>query len=238
MSRGARASPLHGPPLRIPSVGNDEVEKFESGEDVGLFVKAVPNIITGMRLLLLPVVIELVAARSNPWLIWLTLGVMGATDFLDGYVARRLNAVTTFGKVFDPSLDRVVIIVMALDFTVKHVMPLYVAIPLLVRELAVTLTTGILAVFYKKRTDVVWIGKAGTFALLTAIPLLVFHIGTTKFEHYLYLGGLYLAIAGTAALYLAGYDYLKLFIATVRGNGAETSGDDKLNGIGHEEEGQ
>jgi cardiolipin synthase len=180
-------------------------------------VQLVPSLITLFRLLLLPVVVVLVDKGHAPWTIAVILAIMSVTDFLDGFVARRLGAVTTFGKVFDPTSDRVIVIVLGLVFTLHHVLPLDVAIPLLVREVVVSGLVSYLALRHRHRVDVVFIGKAGTFAVLVALPLLVFHLGRGSFDHDLYLMGLLFAVAGTLVLYGAGVTYVRTFLATIRG---------------------
>lgn len=177
-----------------------------------------PSLITSLRLLLLPVVVEMIFHKSPPLLIALVLAVMGITDFLDGFVARRLGVVTTFGKIFDPASDRIVVIVVAAALTFDGLVPLALAIPLLVREAAVSVIVGYLAVVRHRRVDVVWIGKAGTFALLVALPFLVFSLANSSTDRLLYLIGVYVAGAGTLALYLAGYDYVKVLVATLGKN--------------------
>jgi cardiolipin synthase len=182
----------------------------------GWVAEAVPSVITAIRLVLLPVVVVLVRSGGHPVLIFLLLGVMGVTDFLDGYVARRIGGVTTFGKVFDPTSDRIVVIVMGIAFTMYHVIPLSLAIPLLVREALVSIIVIVLLVVYHRRVDVVWIGKAGTFGLLLALPLLIFHQSSGTLAHNVYLGGLVIAALGTLGLYLAGYDYIRVLLDASR----------------------
>lgn len=192
-------------------------------EQSSTLARLIPSLITSLRLFLLPVVVEMISHRSPPLFIALVLAVMGITDFLDGFVARRLGVVTTFGKVFDPASDRVVVIVVAAALTLDGLVPLALAIPLLVREAAVSLIVGYLAIIRHRRVDVVWVGKAGTFALLVALPFLVFSLAASSTAHLLYLIGVYIAGAGTLALYLAGYDYVKVLVATLGKNAPATA---------------
>jgi len=136
-------------------------------------VHAVPSLITFARLVLLIPVVLLASHQSGLVLAAILLAVMGITDFLDGFLARRLGAVTTFGKVFDPLSDRVVLIVMALVALVDHLVPLWLLIIVLVRELLVAITVGLDLLVHRHRNDVVFIGKAGTFGLLAGFPLIV-----------------------------------------------------------------
>jgi len=143
-------------------------------------VTAVPSVITAIRLvLLIPVWILLLHGRHDVAAAIL-LAVMGITDFLDGYVARRTGAVTTFGKVFDPFSDRVVLIVIAVAALVDHLVPTWLLIIVLVRELLVAITVLGDLVVHRHRNDVVWIGKAGTFGLLLGFPLVVLGDGLSQ----------------------------------------------------------
>ncbi|MGC8466005.1 MAG: CDP-alcohol phosphatidyltransferase family protein [Acidimicrobiales bacterium] len=181
-------------------------------------VRLVPSLITLLRLLLLPVVVEFAHRDRSPWAVAVILAVMSVTDFLDGFVARRIGAVTTFGKVFDPVSDRIIVIALGIFFTLDHVLPLGIAIPLLIREVVISALVSYLALRYRHRVDVVFIGKAGTFSVLVALPLLVFHLGHGIFDRDLYDAGLVFAAAGTVVLYAAGVRYVRIFVADVRGS--------------------
>jgi cardiolipin synthase len=135
--------------------------------------QAIPSLITLVRLALLVPVVLLANHRSGLVLAAILLALMGVTDFLDGFVARRLDAVTTFGKVFDPLSDRVVLIAVALVALADHLVPLWLLVLVLVREVLVALTVGLDLLVHHHRNDVVFIGKAGTFGLLAGFPLIV-----------------------------------------------------------------
>jgi len=136
-------------------------------------VRAVPSLLTLARLVLLVPVVLVADHRSGLVLAAILLAIMGITDFLDGFLARRLHAVTTFGKVFDPLSDRLVLIVMAVVALVDHLVPLWLLVIVLLREVLVALTVGLDLLVHRHRNDVVFIGKAGTFGLLAAFPLIV-----------------------------------------------------------------
>ncbi|MDA8271691.1 MAG: CDP-alcohol phosphatidyltransferase family protein, partial [Actinomycetota bacterium] len=73
-------------------------------------ILTLPNLVTLIRLLLIPIFVYLSWSRSRLILGGLLLGLIGATDWIDGYLARRLNQTSTVGKVIDPSADRLLLI--------------------------------------------------------------------------------------------------------------------------------
>ncbi len=101
---------------------------------------------------------------------WL-LGGLGATDWVDGYLARRLGQTSEFGKKFDPTVDRLLFVVGIVAIIVNDAIPLWFAIAVLAREVVVggTMVVATLA-FGMERFDVTWWGKTATFLLMFAVP--------------------------------------------------------------------
>lgn len=130
----------------------------------------VPNAVTLLRLALLPVYLWLVVGERQ--LVWgaALLSVIGATDWLDGYLARRLGQVSTVGKVLDPVADRLLFFVGIGGILVVDGAPRWFCIVVVVREVVVSVATVALAALGARRIDVTWAGKAGTFALMFAFP--------------------------------------------------------------------
>jgi cardiolipin synthase len=132
-----------------------------AGADEVDTVWTVPNLFTLVRLLCLPLFLYLLVGRDNPAAAAWLLGGLGATDWVDGYLARRLGQVSEFGKKFDPTVDRLLFIVA------------------LVAIIAVDATMAIATVFFHMaRFDVTWWGKTATFLLMFAIPGLVLGAST------------------------------------------------------------
>lgn len=99
------------------------------------------------------------------------LAATGVTDFLDGYVARHFDQVTTLGKVLDPLADRLVIATAVIAITVYGAVPIWLAVVVLVRELGVSIAAMVLAALGAPRFEVSWFGKAGAFGLFVSFPL-------------------------------------------------------------------
>jgi cardiolipin synthase len=134
-------------------------------------ILTVPNLITFVRLALLPVFLWLLFVEEDrATAAWLLAG-LGVTDFLDGYIARHFDQVSNLGKVLDPVADRLIFIVGGGAILIDGSVPTWFAVLVLVRELLVSGATLALAAMGARRIDVTWFGKAGTTGLLMAFPL-------------------------------------------------------------------
>jgi cardiolipin synthase (CMP-forming) len=133
-------------------------------------ILTVPNVITIVRLCLLPVFVWLLFGRddraSAAWL----LAALGTTDFFDGYIARHFHQVSELGKVLDPVADRLLFFVGIGSILVDGSIPVWFAVAVLARELLVAGATLALAAMGAARVDVTWFGKAGAFALMMSVP--------------------------------------------------------------------
>jgi cardiolipin synthase len=134
-------------------------------------VLTIPNVITTVRLLCLPVFLWLLFHEENRAAAAWLLGALGATDFVDGYIARHFNQTSTLGKVLDPVADRLLLFVGIGAILYDGTVPVWFAIAVLAREVLVSVATLALAALGARRIDVTWYGKAGTFANMFAFPL-------------------------------------------------------------------
>ena len=134
-------------------------------------ILTVPNLITAVRLASIPVFVWLLFARDNRAAAAVLLGVLGATDWVDGFVARRYGQVSEVGKILDPVADRLLLATSVISIVIDGSLPLVVAVLALVRESIVAMAALVLASMGARRIDVTLVGKAGTFCLLTSFPL-------------------------------------------------------------------
>ncbi len=130
-----------------------------------------PNAVTAVRLGLIPLYVVLVGATHH-WAVaaWL-LATLGATDWIDGYLARRLNQTSNVGKILDPVADRLLVISGVITIAAVGAVPWWFAGVTLAREVLVSAMTLVLAALGAARIDVLWWGKVSTFALMVAYPL-------------------------------------------------------------------
>jgi len=164
----------------------------------------IPNVLTFIRFLLVPVAIYY-AVKDKLLTGFIIYTIACATDVLDGVIARKFNMITEAGKLLDPLADKVMIMGMVVTFTVLGVLPIFVLIIVVVKE--VTMISG--GIFLYKNNIVV---QANIFGKIAAL-LLHLSIGFTFLHNiygkvYLYL--MYLALAMSLAS-LVQYFYLNMY---------------------------
>jgi cardiolipin synthase len=132
-------------------------------------VLTVPNLISAVRIAMIPVFWALIVDDdTTAWGIVL-FGVVVATDWVDGTIARRTGQVSELGKVLDPVADRAAIAAGLIALVVRGAFPAWAAALILVRDVAV-LAAGAVMATKGLRIEVRWVGKIATFALMLAIP--------------------------------------------------------------------
>ena len=140
-------------------------------------IVTVPNAISLGRLACVPLFLWLLFGRENRLGAALLLGALGATDWVDGYIARHFDQVSDLGKVLDPVADRILLIVGMVAILVDGSVPPVIFWAALVREVLVAGMTLLLGALGARRIDVSWAGKAGTFLLMVAFPLFLWGHG-------------------------------------------------------------
>ncbi len=110
------------------------------------------------------------------------LAVIGATDWVDGYVARRFHQVSTLGKVLDPLADRVLVATAVIAVIVYGAVPLWFGLATVAREVLVSAMVLVLASLGAARIDVLWVGKASTFGLMFAYPAFLLGDGSAGWQ--------------------------------------------------------
>ncbi|MDE3008719.1 MAG: CDP-alcohol phosphatidyltransferase family protein [Acidobacteriota bacterium] len=154
--------------------------------DRGLWTWA--NLVTVIRLGLIPVFFWLLFGTGHRALAAWLLGVLGATDWIDGFLARRLRQVSNVGKILDPVADRVLVISGLLGVAAAGGVPWWFAAATLTREVLVSGLTLLLAALGAARIDVLWWGKVSTFALMATFPLFLLttndhHVALRAWQH-------------------------------------------------------
>lgn len=130
----------------------------------------IPNAISVARLLCVPLFLWLLFEAEERTAAMILLGGLGATDWVDGWIARRFDQGSVVGKVLDPVADRILLLTAVIALMIDGAVPTWVGVLVLVREAIVSLGTLALAAAGAARIDVQWTGKAGTFALMFALP--------------------------------------------------------------------
>jgi cardiolipin synthase len=174
-------------------------------------IRTVPNAVTLVRLLLMPVCAYLLATGRYGWGLVLT-AVVGSTDWVDGWVARRYGQVSRVGQLLDPLADRLLIASVAIALVVRGVLPWPAAMLLVARDLVLLAGWPLLKRRGIEPPEVIFLGKAATLVLLLALPVLTLGatgLGVAGVAHVL---GLALLWAGVVMYYLAGAVYVRMVL--------------------------
>lgn len=162
-------------------------------------IATVPNLVSLVRVAMVPLFLWLLFGADAPLPAGLLLGVIGATDWVDGFLARRLGQVSDLGKVLDPVADRLAITAAVVGGWVAGVLPWPLALALVVREVVVALGATFAAWRWGVRVEVRFIGKVATFGLYSAIASFYVYAG---FDHPLFLWwGWVVGVAGLVLYY-------------------------------------
>ena len=167
--------------------------------------KHIPNALTILRFLLIPIIIVYIAQDKYMEAI-LFLTISGLTDVLDGFIARRFNFITNFGKLVDPLADKTTQIAILVTLTLKDIIPMWILIVVFIKEFAMVAGASFL---YGKELVVSskWYGKLATvlfyFAIVSSFVIKYWNSMSAKpqnfiaplpqFDIYIY----YLALATT-----------------------------------------
>lgn len=169
-----------------------------------------PNVITLIRLACVPLFV---------WMVWsadarrgaaILLAALGATDWVDGWVARRYDQGSDLGKILDPVADRVllvaaVVVLLTQDLSTAINVLLVIV---LARELLIAAATIALGMAGARRIDVIWAGKAGTLALMFALPMFLGAAAIPSWHTFFTVCGWGFAIGGVALGYYAALHYV------------------------------
>ncbi|OFW63588.1 MAG: hypothetical protein A2135_05780 [Actinobacteria bacterium RBG_16_67_15] len=140
-------------------------------------ILTIPNLISTIRISLVPVFLWLLLGREDYVAAGLLIGGVGATDWVDGYLARRLDQVSELGKMLDPVADRLAVAAAVIGGWISGTVPAWFCAALLVREIFVGSATLFLAIRTGKKIAVRTLGKRATFAIYFAIPSFIVYAG-------------------------------------------------------------
>ena len=178
---------------------------------VSTAIRTVPNAVTLVRLLLMPVCAYLLATGRFGWGLVLT-ALVGSTDWVDGWLARRYGQVSRLGQLLDPLADRLLIASVAIALVIQGVLPWPAAALLLARDLILLAGWPLLKRRGIDPPEVIFLGKAATLVLLLALPILTLGATGLAVADAARLLGLALLWAGVVMYYLAGAVYVRMVL--------------------------
>src|SRR5437773_5924537 len=149
-----------------------EPTRVEAAPPTGRIL-TVPNLVSFARLAGVPLFLYLFLVRHNEGLAVAVLAVGGTSDWVDGYLARRLKQVSRLGTLLDPTADRLYILATLLAFTVRGLLPWAFTVALLAREAVLLVALAVLRGYGYGPLPVHYLGKTATFILLFAFPVLL-----------------------------------------------------------------
>lgn len=160
-------------------------------------LKHVPNLLTILRFLLIPVILYFIFTGNN-LLGFVFFSISGITDILDGTIARKFNLISTFGKLMDPLADKLTQISVLGALVIKSIIPIWILVIVVVKEFIMIIGASFLygkdVVVYSK-----WYGKLATVLFYFAIvmSLITNQFGLTNFWSHIDMVCYCVAIAAT-----------------------------------------
>ena len=170
-------------------------------------VWTVPNLLSGLRLLGVPLFLWLVLGPEEDTIALVVLMLSGVTDYLDGYLARRLQQTSKLGEILDPVADRLYILAVVIGLAFREIIPWWVAIILPARDAFLWCLVPFLRTRGYSALPVHYLGKAATFNLLYAFPLLLVGDGDGVLAELAKVFGWAFAIWGIGLYWWAGLLY-------------------------------
>ena len=179
----------------------------EAGLIVGSYWLTIPNLVTLIRFLLVPVFIWLMF-NDDYWNALIVLVVLFSTDWIDGFLARKLKQGSTIGKWLDPLADRLSLWVVVITVAISGLAPLWLVFALVVPDLVLA---GIMALIYagNPQMEVTILGKARTIALMLGIPLLLLAEAPFVSSHVWHPIAVGILVIGAGGHIIASSDYLR-----------------------------
>ena len=147
-------------------------EAERTPETVSDRVLTLPNVLSALRLVGVPVFLWLLFTHQDIWA-FVVLALSGLTDYLDGKIARRFNLVSRVGQLLDPLADRLYVLTTLVALTIRDIIPLWLLVVLVARDLFMGVVILLLKRVGQTGLPVHFVGKAATFNLLYAFPILL-----------------------------------------------------------------
>jgi CDP-diacylglycerol--glycerol-3-phosphate 3-phosphatidyltransferase len=171
-----------------------------SARAVPASLAAVPNVLTVLRLALIPVFVALLvpAEEGHSVAAGIVFGAAGITDYLDGWLARRWNAQSGFGRVADPLADRLMIDAAVILLVAVHDRLPWIALALIIGRDLLLLAGYKLVMPPGYELSVNFLGKAATWVLYCAIGFVLITDGSADWPLWLFWAGLGLALVAGA----------------------------------------
>lgn len=171
-------------------------------------VWTVSNILSMVRLLGAPLMLWLILGPQADGLVVIVLAAAGFTDWLDGELARRWHQTSRLGQMLDPIADRFYILATLIGLAIRDIIPWWLMVILVGRDVVIALLVPILKTRGYSSLPVHFLGKAATFSLLYAFPLVLLGAGDSAWAMTARVLGWAFALWGTGLYWYAGWLYI------------------------------
>ena len=169
----------------------------------------IPNFISLLRLISIPLIAYMIYT-DRKWAALIILALSALSDWLDGFLARRMHQISKIGQLLDPLADRLLIFCSVLVFGMAGLLPWWLLIAIGLRDLVMLIEVLVIAQFGYGPLPVHFAGKTGTALLMIAIPaLIVAALGQVYIFTSLHLAAVACSIWGVVLYWVAGLIYLK-----------------------------
>lgn len=183
-------------------------------------VWTVPNALSFLRLLGVPLVVWLILGPQADGVAVVVLVVAGLTDWLDGHLARAWNQRSRIGQLLDPVADRLYILAIIGSLAIRGIIPWWLVIVLAARDVMIAALVPLLHTRGYSSLPVHFLGKAATFCLLYAFPLVLLGADTGIWAQVARVVGWAFALWGTGLYWWAGILYVRQTVELLRGTPA------------------
>jgi cardiolipin synthase (CMP-forming) len=165
-----------------------------------------PNVLSMLRLVVVPIFLWLILSQHDGWAV-VVLTLSGVSDYFDGKIARKYNLVSRVGQLLDPLADRLYILSTLFGLAWREIIPWWLVAILVSREVFGTVLLMVVRHYGYRALPVHFIGKAATFCLLWAFPLILLGQGDSVLATAALTSGWAFAWWGTALYWVAGVMY-------------------------------
>ncbi|TXK17725.1 CDP-alcohol phosphatidyltransferase family protein [Homoserinibacter sp. GY 40078] len=183
--------------------------------EVSARIVTIPNLLSLVRLVLIPVFLWLLTAARYEWALAVIV-ISSVTDFVDGWIARRFDQVSRIGQLLDPAVDRLFIFSTLIGLAWHEFLPWTLVAVIVARDVALACLGVVLANHGYGPLPVHHLGKVATFSLLFALPVIVLGAAVPEVAVYSDPVGWALALWGAFLYWWAGVIYLRETIRLVR----------------------
>jgi cardiolipin synthase len=183
----------------------------------------IPNLISVIRIAMVPVFLWLLLGRDDAAAAGWLLGAIGGTDWVDGFLARKLGQVSELGKFLDPAADRLAVAAAVIGGWISGSLPWGICLAIIVREAIVALGAVVIGIVKRAKLEVRYLGKVATLGLYATIAW--FFVGRGTDTAWLETAAWIGVIPSLVLYYVVAGQYMVDAAAIVRGDQAVSSGD-------------